>query len=56
MAISLGHEIFALCEKNIIGEGIFDRDWNSYPVIEIEDLDSCTDKVDKFIEHVEKSL
>lgn len=56
MAISTGQEVFVLCEKNIIGEGIFDRDWNSYPVIEIEDLDFCTDIVDKFIEHVKKSL
>ena len=56
MAISSGHQIFVLCEKNIIGEGIFDRDWNSYPVMEIEDLDFSTDKVDKFIEHVKKSL
>ena len=56
MAIASGQNIFVLCEKNIIGEGIFDRDWNSYPVIEIEDLDSCTDIVDKFIEHVKRSL
>jgi hypothetical protein len=56
IAIASGQPLFILCQKNIIGEGIFDRDWNSYSVIEIEDLNSSSSTVDEFISHVKKEL
>lgn len=34
IAMALGKPIFVLCQKDIYGDGIFDRDWNSYIVVE----------------------
>lgn len=34
IAVALGKPIFILCQKDIYGDGIFDRDWNSYVVVE----------------------
>ena len=36
MAIGMGKDIFVLCPKNIDGDGIFDRNWNSYTPVELE--------------------
>ena len=36
MAIGMGKDIFVLCQKNLYGDGIFDRNWNSYTPVELE--------------------
>lgn len=36
MAIGMGKDIFVLCQKNLYGDGIFDRNWNSYSPVELE--------------------
>ena len=33
MAIALGMPVFVMCQHDICNDGIFDKDWNSYPVI-----------------------
>lgn len=35
MAIALGKEVFVLCQKDLFGDGIFDRDWNSFVPLEL---------------------
>ncbi|MEA2020100.1 MAG: hypothetical protein U9N59_16855, partial [Campylobacterota bacterium] len=49
MAISLGQEVFMLAEKNIVSDGIFDRDWNSFPIIEIDSLEEYEIQIEKLI-------
>lgn len=34
VAMALKKEIFVICHEDIYGDGIFDRDWNSYTVVE----------------------
>lgn len=36
MVIGMGKDIFVLCQKNLYGDGIFDRNWNSYTPVELE--------------------
>lgn len=36
MAIGMGKDIFVLCQKNLYGDGIFDRNWNSYTPVELD--------------------
>lgn len=36
MAIGMGKDIFVLCQKDLYGDGIFDRDWNSYTPVELD--------------------
>ena len=36
MAIGMNKEIFVLCQKDLYGDGIFDRSWNSYTPVELE--------------------
>lgn len=36
MAIGMGKDVFVLCQKNLYGDGIFDRSWNSYTPVELE--------------------
>lgn len=35
MAIGMGKKMFILCQKNLYGGGIFDRDWNTYVPMEL---------------------
>jgi len=56
MAISLGQNVFVLAEKNIVSDGIFDRDWNTCPVIEIDSLDNYESIIESFIQEVSKKL
>ena len=35
IAIGLGKDVFVLCQKNLYGDGVFDRNWNSYTPIEL---------------------
>lgn len=36
MAVAQKKKIFVMCHKDIYGDGIFDRGWNSYPVLEFD--------------------
>lgn len=36
MAIGMEKDIFVLCQKNLYGDGIFDRNWNSYTPVELD--------------------
>ncbi|WP_042458863.1 hypothetical protein [Neobacillus dielmonensis] len=36
IASALNKDVFVTCQSDIYSDGIFDRDWNSYPVIEFE--------------------
>ena len=36
MAIAMDKPVFVMCQHDICNDGIFDRSWNSYPVIEFE--------------------
>lgn len=36
MAIGMGKDIFVLCQENLYGDGIFDRNWNSYAPVELK--------------------
>ena len=35
IAIGMGKEVFVLCQKDLYGGGIFDRDWNTYVPMEL---------------------
>ena len=56
MALALKQNVYVLSEKNIVSDGIFDRDWNSCNVIEIDSLDNYENKIDDFISHVVDDL
>ena len=46
IAMALGKPLFVLCQKDIYGDGVFDRDWNSYIVVEFTTpLDAMHNKV-----------
>lgn len=46
IAMALGKPIFVICQKDIYGDGIFDRDWNSYIVVDFPvPLDAKNNKV-----------
>lgn len=46
IAMALNKKIFVLCQKDIFGDGVFDRDWNSYIVVEFPTpLDAKHNKV-----------
>lgn len=36
MAIGMGKDVFVLCQENLYGDGIFDRNWNSFTPIELK--------------------
>lgn len=35
IAIGMGKEVFVLCQKDLYGGGIFDRDWNTFVPMEL---------------------
>jgi hypothetical protein len=41
IAHSLDLPIFVMCERGIASDGIFDREWNSYAVMEFDVLTGC---------------
>ena len=50
MAIGMGKEVFVLCQKNLYGDGIFDRNWNSYSPVELDlPLDVNDPKIDELL-------
>jgi hypothetical protein len=52
IANALGLEVFVLCQKDICGDGIFDRSWNSYPVTELTSLDEDSPELGAFLGHL----
>ena len=52
IAHTLGHEIFVLCQSDICDDGIFDRTWNSYTVVEVASLDENTSGLLEFLDHI----
>jgi hypothetical protein len=54
IAHALGLDVFVLCQRQIHGDGIFDRSWNSYPVAEFETLDVGSPAVEAFLGHLEQ--
>ncbi len=52
IANAIGHDVFILCEKSIHSDGIFDRTWNTYPVVEIRDLSIEGEPLQEFFRHV----
>jgi hypothetical protein len=53
IAHALGLNVFVLCQKQVHSDGIFDRNWNTYPVAEIESLDAKSRQVDEFLRYVQ---
>lgn len=54
MAIGMGKDVFVLCQKNLYGDGIFDRNWNSYTPVELEMPLNINDPMIKETLHVLK--
>jgi hypothetical protein len=53
IARALGKDVFVVCQKEIHSDGIFDREWNSYPVAEIDCLDVAAPQMELFLRHLE---
>lgn len=56
ISYALGHKVFVLCESKIVSDGIFDRDWNSFPVVALEEMDPENPKITDFIKHVSRAV
>lgn len=56
LAHALGKEIFVLCNPDICSDGIFDREWYSYKVREIPELDAMSDEMNEFFEDLKEWL
>ncbi|MGN0292414.1 MAG: hypothetical protein ACI4D3_00250 [Lachnospiraceae bacterium] len=55
MAIGMGKDVFVLCQKNLYGDGIFDRNWNSYTPVELDmPLDINDPKVKETLQVLEE--
>jgi HEPN domain-containing protein len=54
IAAAYNLEVFVICEKDIFGEGVFDRSWFSYPINEIENLDIKDKKLLEFFNHLQE--
>ncbi len=52
IASALGLDVFVLCEAGIWRDGIFDREWNSYPVTELPSLDEHSPVLEEFLAHL----
>ena len=39
MTNALTLDVFVVCQQELYSDGIFDRQWNAYPVIELTDLE-----------------
>ncbi|MEH7336066.1 hypothetical protein V7161_25905 [Neobacillus drentensis] len=52
MASAMGKEVFVLCQKDIYSDGIFDRSWNTYPVMEFKLLDEDSREFIMFFEYL----
>lgn len=55
MAIGMGKEVFVLCQKDLYGGGIFDRDWNTFVPVELNLPLNIYDKnVDMILERIKE--
>lgn len=52
MANALNLEIFVLCQKDLCSDGIFDRWWNTYTVMELTSLDCNSPEMEEFLAHL----
>jgi hypothetical protein len=52
MANALGLKVFVLCQRELHSDGIFDRQWNTYTVVELPDLEPDSAQLAGFIEHL----
>ena len=56
IANALGKDVFVLCEKEIYDDGIFDRGWNTYPVIELRTISEKNPELENFLIHLSKMV
>lgn len=57
MAIGMGKEVFVLCQKDLYGEGIFDRDWNTFFPMELSLPLSADDRsIDVLLEKLKEFM
>ena len=54
IANALGKEVFVLCQHDIYSDGIFDRNWNTYPVLEFTELDESSREFTKFFDYLSR--
>ncbi len=52
MANALNMDIFVVCQKDLCSDGIFDRWWNSYPILELTNLDCNSPEMEEFLAHL----
>jgi hypothetical protein len=52
LANAQGRDVFVVCQGGICSDGIFDRDWNTYPVTELTSLDASSPELDELFEHL----
>ncbi|MCQ6280826.1 hypothetical protein [Bacillus sp. EB600] len=52
MANALGKEVFVLCQHDIYSDGIFDRKWNAYSVMEFTELDEYSREFSMFFDYL----
>ncbi len=52
MANALDKEIFVLCQKDLYSDGIFDRNWNTYPVLEFSELNENSRDFTMFFDYI----
>lgn len=62
IAIGQGKEVFVLCQKDLYGDGIFDRDWNTFVPLELnlplnihdKNVDMILDKIKEYKKSIQK--
>jgi hypothetical protein len=54
IANALDLPVFLLCQKEIFSDGIFDRNWNTYPLTELETLDLDVPQLRDFFAHLQQ--
>lgn len=52
IANALGKEVFVLCQHDIYSDGVFDRNWNTYPVMEFTELDEYSREFTMFFDYL----
>lgn len=53
---ALEKPVYILCEKGIHSDGIFDRDWNTYVVQELDSLSCDSRQFQNFVVHLQSEL
>jgi len=52
LANALGKKVFVICQGDLCSDGIFDRNWNTYPVTQLSSLNRCLPEFQDFIDHI----